>query len=253
MNDVLEFQEKSIEQQFKKLSRKKVILAIDYHEREYYGDKNDLWVVGGKYKNGTCWFHKYATIEIVSERKRLTLFALPVHVFSNPEDVVKVLVERAKRYVNVELVMLDRWFFSGYVIRVLNESRVDFLMVAKKTPRISRMNQSVYGYEINKSKFNLIVKGNRKWATSLGYLPDKFSRIYKRRWRIETGYRTKKDFKIKTRTRNPVIRFLFFVVEILMYNHWIMLGTLPTIIQEYCGKLKRLTTRVFKLKFLGIP
>jgi len=253
MNDVLEFQEKSIEQQFKKVGRKKTILAIDYHEREYYGDKNDLWVIGGKHKNGTCWFHKYATIEIVSERKRLTLFALPIPVFSNPENVVKVLIERAKRYVDIELVMLDRWFFSGHVIRILNEQKVDFLMVAKNTPKIWKLNQSVYGYEMNKSKFNLIIKRNRKWATSLGYLPEKFSKIYRRRWRIETGYKKKKDFKIKTRTRNPVIRFFFFVVEILMYNCWILMGLLPSVIQEYCGKLKRLTTRVFKLKFLGIP
>lgn len=120
MNDIIEFQEKSSEQQLRNFNGKKAILAIDYHEREYYWDNNDVWVVAEKYKNGTCWFHKYATIEIVSERKRLTLFALPIHVFANPEDVVRELIERAKRFADGELVMLDRWFFSGYVIRVLN-------------------------------------------------------------------------------------------------------------------------------------
>ena len=75
------------------------------------GTRMIFWVVGGKYKNGTCWFHRYATIEIISQKNRLTLFALPYHNFSNKKDIVKTLIERTMRYVEIELVMLDRGFF----------------------------------------------------------------------------------------------------------------------------------------------
>ena len=126
-------------------------------------------------------------------------------------------------------------------------------MPAKNTPKISRLEKSVYEYKMNKSTFNLIVKGKRKWATNLDFLPEKLARIYKKRWRIETGYSKKKDFKMRARTKNPVIRFLFFVVEILMYNHWILIRNLPSKVKEYCGRLTRLTTRLFKKRFLGIP
>ena len=233
MKDVIDFLEKSIDYQFRKFRGKKVILAIDFHDREYYGDRNDVWVVGEKYKNETNYFHSY--------------------VFLNKEDVVKELIERVMKYVEIELVMLDRGFFSGYVIRELCGLKVDFLMPVVNNRKIKKLDRSVYGYEMNGAKFNLIVKGKVKWATSLYLLPDKLTMIYKRRWRIETGYRKKKDFKIKTRTRNPVIRFLFFVIEILMYNYWMLVRNLPTKIRECCGIIKHLTTRLFKKKFLGVP
>ena len=253
MNDILTFLNKSIDFQLRKFNRKKSILAIDFHDREYYGDENDFWVVGGKYKNGTCWFHRYATIEIISQKHRLTLFALPYHNFSNKEDVVKALIGKAMEYVNIELVMLDRGFFSSHVIKELNKMGIDFLMPAVNNRRVERINKSVHDYEMKGSKFNLIVKGKRKWATSLNFLPEKLTRMYRKRWRIETGYSKKKDFKLKTRTRNSVIRFLFFVVEVLMYNCWMLVRFLPSVVKKCCWKIKRLTTRLFKKKFLGIP
>ena len=253
MDDIIMFLDKSIDLQLRKLKRKKVILAIDFHDREYYGDENDFWVVGGKYKNGTCWFHRYATIEIISQNYRLTLFALPYNNFSNKEDIVRILIKMAMKYVDIELVMLDRGFFSCYVIKELNKMGIDFLMPAVNNRRIEKIKKSVYGYEMKRSKFNLIAKGERKWATSLNFLPEKMARMYKKRWRIETGYSKKKDFKLRTRTRNPVIRFLFFVIEVLMYNYWILTRSLPSVVRNCCWKIKRLTTRLFKKKFLGIP
>ena len=41
---------------------------------------------------------------------------------------------------------------------------------------------------------------------------------YRKRWNIETGYRVKKDFKIRTCSKSPVARTLFFVIQCIMYN-----------------------------------
>lgn len=41
---------------------------------------------------------------------------------------------------------------------------------------------------------------------------------YRKRWNIETGYRVKNDFKIRTCSKSPVARTLFFVIQCIMYN-----------------------------------
>ena len=231
------------------------MVAIDFHDREYYGDKNDVWIVGGKYKNGTCWFHRYATIEIISRRKRISVFALPIHVFlnSHKEIVVKTLIERVLKYVKkIELVLLDRGFFSSAVINTIEGMGLKFLMPAVNNPKIKYIRKTVYGFKMGESRFNLIVKGNgkkkRKWATNLEDVPEKLERIYSRRWRIETGYRTKKKFRITTTTRNPVIRFLFFVIELLLYNFWVMCNVIPSLVREIVDGIKRVMTRILKIR-----
>ena len=150
MKSVLEFLEKALEEQFRRIKLpKKVMVAIDFHDREYYGDKNDVWVVGGRYKNGTCWFHRYATIEIINRRKRIAVFATPIHVFlnSHKEDVVKELIERVLKYVEkVELVLLDRGFFSSAVINTIEGMGLKFLMPSVNNQKIKCIDESIYGF-----------------------------------------------------------------------------------------------------------
>ena len=41
---------------------------------------------------------------------------------------------------------------------------------------------------------------------------------YRKRWNIETGYRVKNAFKIRTCSKSPVARSLFFLIRCLLYN-----------------------------------
>jgi hypothetical protein len=41
---------------------------------------------------------------------------------------------------------------------------------------------------------------------------------YRRRWNIETGYRVKNEFKIRTCSKKRVARVLFFVVRAILHN-----------------------------------
>ena len=49
---------------------------------------------------------------------------------------------------------------------------------------------------------------------------------YRKRWGIETGYRIKKDVKGKTCSPNYVIRALFQMLSILLYNLWVLCNIL---------------------------
>ena len=52
---------------------------------------------------------------------------------------------------------------------------------------------------------------------------------YRKRWNIETGYRVKNDFKIRTCSNSPVSRTLFFVIQCIMYNILNMLKSALTL------------------------
>jgi IS4 transposase len=41
---------------------------------------------------------------------------------------------------------------------------------------------------------------------------------YRKRWNIESGYRLKNAFKIRTCSKSPVVRSLFFLIQCILYN-----------------------------------
>jgi len=41
---------------------------------------------------------------------------------------------------------------------------------------------------------------------------------YKKRWNIETGYKIKNVFKIRTCSKSPIVRILFFLIQCLLHN-----------------------------------
>ena len=78
------------------------------------------------------------------------------------------------------------------------------------------------------------------FATSIAFdSPEKFVKrvpqSYRARWKIETGYRVKKEFKIRTCSRSYVARVLFFVVQCLMHN---FLNLLKRILRITAHQLK---------------
>ena len=74
--------------------------------------------------------------------------------------------------------------------------------------------------------FKIKTKGNREFflfATSINFgSVEKFiKRVpeeYRKRWNIETGYRVKNEFKIRTCSRSYVVRTLFFVIQCIFHN-----------------------------------
>jgi hypothetical protein len=58
---------------------------------------------------------------------------------------------------------------------------------------------------------------------------------YRKRWNIETGYRVKNAFKIRTCSKSPVARSLFFLIQCLLYN---VESLLKSVIEIDAYKLK---------------
>ena len=67
------------------------------------------------------------------------------------------------------------------------------------------------------------------------YTTKKIPEEFRKRWNIETGYRVKNAFKIRTCSKSPVARSLFFLIQCLLNN---IESLLKSVIEIDAYKLK---------------
>jgi len=157
-------------------------------------------------------------------------------------------------------VYLDREFFNTDVIPKLDELKVNFVIAVKSTQVINRElknHQKEYGntstifeYQFQKGgpSFNVVAIYNdekkkyllfatNKKAESIEKFEKMIPEEYRKRWNIETGYRVKNEFKIRSCTKSPVARVLFFIIQCIMYN---VLNMLKSVLEITAYELKSL-------------
>lgn len=229
-----------------------VDVAVDFHDIGYHGDKNDKGVRGIKPKNGTSWGHSFFTIDMLQEVLKLTLDIVNITGLNKDYAILlEGVVNRLKAMgIKIGTAFLDREFFNIPSILTLSSMGVDFIMAAKSNKRIKRMLEEhkrkngvtpvIFNYQFkdkSSPEFYLVAipnpdydpKDDKKkaefhlFATSINfvYVKEFVKRVpeeYRRRWNIETGYRVKNNFKIRTCSKKGVARVLFFVVQSIMHN-----------------------------------
>lgn len=216
-------------------------IAIDFHDKPYYGTKDTLCVRGIKPKNGTSWGYSFCTLDIIGSSK-LTLDVIEINGLNKDYStlIVSLFGRVEKMGVKVGTVYMDREFFNRKIISKMDEHKLDFVIAAKSNKKIKSIlekhikengnTSTVFEYQFKEGgpNFNIIaiqdqVKGYILFATNKKVgLIDTFTKQipeeYRKRWNIETGYRVKNDFKIRTCSKSPVARTLFFVIQCIMYN-----------------------------------
>jgi len=227
-------------------------VAIDFHDISFYGNKNTPNVRGIKAKNGTSWGYSFCTIDIIGNIK-LTLDVIDINGFTkNYRMLIQSMLERVQKTgINIGTLFMDREFFHIEPISVAHKLKIDFVIAAKSNAKINGMLQehkkkfgrisTIFKYHFGKGgpTFNIVAvvnseydpmkktgKGNREFylfATNLKFRSiHEFIAIvpeeYRKRWNIETGYRVKNAFKIRTCSKSPVVRTLYFVLQCILYN-----------------------------------
>jgi putative transposase len=238
---------------------KKVTLAIDLTCIPYYG-KITHWVNGGKPKQGTSYFHTWATLRIVSAGRRFTIKALPIKRgcldAETMAKTLKQLLNQAKTLnLKVDLVLLDKGFCWQQILQELNTSGYKYLVALKKdkqvkavildyfTTKKGRVRRFSKGVGDNRVRFNVTIHRFKKcrrrkpiknilelygaFATNLGFSEAVrvWSRIpdfYRRRWGIETGYRVDGGFRALTTSRDEKLRFVYFEYMVFLENLWVL-------------------------------
>ena len=242
-------------------------VAIDFHNVPFYGDKNTHLIRGMKPKNGTSWGYEYCTLDIIGDDK-LTLDVIPISALKKDySTLIELLLKRLESIsVKIGTVYLDKGFCNDDTISTLTKLKINFVIACILNKKIKRELEdfkkenghkpTVFEYQFNKNgtKFNLVAVPHEKkdyilFATnkeveSIEEFEKSIPEEYKKRWNIETGYRVKNDFKIRTCTKSPVARTLFFIIQCTLYNILNMLKSvlkitaheMKSIINEDIGK-----------------
>ena len=216
-------------------------IAVDFHDIPYYGCRDTPCIRGIKPKNGTSWGYSFCTLDIIGNSK-LTLDVIDINGLSkNYSSLMESLFERIERMgVKVGTVYMDREFFNRKVISKMDEHKLDFVIAAKSNKKIKEILEKhrkeygdtstvfEYNFQGEETTFNIVAMWNQdkgyilfatnKKVSSIDTFVKQISEEYRKRWNIETGYRVKNDFKIRTCSKSPVARTLFFVVQCIMYN-----------------------------------
>jgi len=222
--------------------------AIDFTNDPYYGetiDANKDYVVKSKMKDSTTTFYSYVSLYITTKGQRVTLAVFPVKIgVSKVEYIRKFLdiVNDAK--VNIEVLCLDRGFYSKEVFSFLQNENVPHIVPVRKhgkeLKKILRGNHSRY------AQYTMMGTGeplaltlaidvqylqgrNKKFGNvNLGYVvygidwnPRRIYRVYKNRFAIESSYRIRNIVRAKTSSRNVAIRYLLTIISFLLKNIWV--------------------------------
>ncbi len=236
-------------------SKKGQRLAIDLTLLPYHGKpfKNAREIYRGEAKSGTTHFHAYATLYLVHQSCRATVAAVYVQKGTPLEKVIEQLLESAKNAgIRPRLLLLDRGFFQASVVSFLQASSIPFLMPMVMRGRKpthpkgpsgtytlagkKRSGWSKYTWTgKNKTEVTVSVcmartrRRNGKGSVTLLYAYGGFHasktkwirKTYRERFGIETSYRQMNQARIYTCTRNPVLRYFYVAVALILRNIWV--------------------------------
>jgi putative transposase len=229
-------------------------LAIDLHQRPYYGERENVPVRGGKKKKGTKWFWTWATAAVVEHGQRWTVAMTPVGPGDPLEDVLARLLEHVKMAaIAVKMALVDREFYAAKVIAVLQSRGIPFLMPAIRRGQLKGPNgptgtrrffqPGTTGFfqhtwtargKSNGQQVTVRIacvprraddrrKGPLVFAfrgLSSGQL-EWYREKYRRRFGIETSYRQLGEGLAQTTTKRIAWRMLLVAVALLLRNLWV--------------------------------
>jgi len=244
----------------KALRKRRYPMAIDLTLLPYHGEpyRSPEEIYRGEPKSGTSHFHAYATAYVVRSGRRFTVAMTRVLCGEPMKDVVQRLLQQARRIgVKPRYLLLDRGFYNVAVVRYLQAARYPFLMpVARRgrKPRDPEKSQSVWRFFTWKrngwSKHRWRDKEERLATVGICVVYGSFAKrgksrrpqtfvyaywgfrprscawvreTYRLRFAIETTYRQMHQARIRTCTRDPLLRLLFVGVALILRNVWVWL------------------------------
>ena len=248
-------------------------LALDLNLIPYYGQPTSEeadYIYRSRAKAGTTSFFAYATVYVISAHQRVTL---AIHAIPRGETLVATLTYLLARLtplrVKLKRLYLDRGFYNVPVIRWLKALELPFIM-----PGVIRGKQGgtralcqgrksyLTQYTLNSQRYGsvdcqmAVVCRYHKGAQGkhgIQYLLFVVYRVdvalhqlpqhYRHRFGIETSYRLKNLCRIRTSTKNPVLRLLFVALAFILVNLWIWL------LWQFVSVTRRGGRRVYQERF----
>jgi hypothetical protein len=224
-------------------------VAIDRHDVPYYGAAHTPSTLGGPKKHGTNQFFSYATAVVVHRGHRWCLGLTALSNADGAQAVRSLVRPLHDRGIRLRCLLLDRGFFSGHVLLLLQAAAVPVVLGVPRTGgRWDRLWQQPSGRVIRWAwktergaravavdMIRLCRRVRGKWRREVyafvGVSPARGVRAYQRarfyrrlaqqRFGIETSYRQLNQGKAVTTTKDPRRRLLGLGVGLLLRQAWV--------------------------------
>lgn len=221
--------------------------AIDFNDIPWYG-KHKRFIIYDRHRNGTKRFIRFANGSVVHAGRRFIVASIPVTPKTKKGEIVEALVTRAKELgIRIRHVFLDRGFYAAGALKVLDENGLKYIIPApenksirKRMKTLLRKKRYITTYTVHSHRdrrvsvtTNLFLfwsRGQRAWQPFITNTEvNERNRIslgerYRARWSIETSFRDKNGFRIRSRSGIHVVRIALYLTTIALYNLWILLN-----------------------------
>ena len=230
---------------------KNMVLAFDYTDEDFYGEVQGFDIHGWTGNGGIKGKFKFLTCSIVSDDipEKIPLISVPISIGHYKSHTVIYCLNLIKDYIGkIELILFDRGFYDKDLMYELIQSDYPFLIFV---PKYKDKKEILYPMEKdekisvhwnnevkkNKTKFEfdfifaflkrIYDKRSDKeydwiFATNVEDLElDLFIKTYKKRWRIETGFRVQDEATIKCKSKDMKIRYFLFVFQQMLQTQWV--------------------------------
>ena len=225
----------------KKFRIRRCVIAIDTTKELYWGKHGSLNVRGIKCERGAEEAFEWLVVSMVKPVP-MTLMALPYRQGADLATLTIDILKYVKSLkIHVDVVLFDRAFYIGHLIDFLESERMNYLILvpenermkfyAERTETIQEFKHEM-AYQKEKStwkpKTKIVVIKNVQieenifdmfFATSLAASKG-LLRIYPQRWQIETNFRVMDEAKIKSKSNEHIIRYFYFMVQLLLHLAW---------------------------------
>ena len=233
-----------------------VDVAIDFHDRPYYGQPADprrRQVVKTKEERGTHRAHRFASLSILLPRYRL-IASLRFHPHNGGTlpAVQKALHDFRQAGGQLRAVFLDRGFYNYAVLSWLTAQGISTVVPLrlgssqrKRWERGQRSYTTTHVLKDSKGRgppleltIHVVVRyqAGRKWGkhgcqyliyAAIGeFSLEEIADRYRGRFGIESSYRLLGQALARTSSRSPALRLLHVGVGMLLQNEWVILKLL---------------------------
>ncbi len=230
---------------------KEVILAFDYTDEDFYGNAQGFDIHGWTGKEGVTGKFKFLTCSIVSDEipQKIPLISVPIALGHYKSHTIAYCLSLIKEYVsNISLILFDRGFYDKDLMYELSQNNYPYLIFVPKQKDKQEILfplekeehiAIVHDFTVNKDKtkyhgetylaflkeiYDPKSEKEYDWVFATNVEDVSLSNIvqtYKKRWRMETGFRVQDDAQIKCKSKEMKIRYFLFVFQQVLQTQWV--------------------------------
>lgn len=217
-----------------------VKIVVDITAENFYGKVDSLYIHPWTKENGVEGKYIYLVAGVLFRNKILPFYVTILINGSFKAKFLGEIVDLCKSLgLNVKTILLDRGFYSGDIIDTLTLKNIKYLIFVPKNFLFKCMLEGtdksvVIEHEIpykkdksgHKAETSIALVKNVQeydWVFASNILfrkAEKYVWLYKQRWNIETMFRVHDEARIKTKSKNPVIRLFYFMVGMFLFLIW---------------------------------